>query len=480
MKTNFRKYIKLLLLIPALMVVSIGCQNELDIVPRQSLSPEAALKTEGDLVGVLIGAYDALQSTTLYGGDIQMMADIWANRYYLRFRGTFNGLLQIAGVTATSNMILVNNDWARTVWTNAYSAINTCNLILANLNLAEDVIRPKNSIEGEALFIRGSLYFELARLYGKTWGDGDNNTNLAVPLVLTPTSFTVDGLSDFNYPSRSTVAQVYAQAKADLQKAAELLPETNQHYATKFAALAQLSRVALMQADYATARDAANEVIESGRYTLSDPFNNLYFNYINFGGVAPSEYIFYIRITTQDGTNGLNTYYGQTISAIPGTAGRGDLSAETPWVNLHEADDVRRNYYQAGSSGRRLTRKHLDRFGHVPVIRLAEMYLTRAEANLRLDTSVGDSPIDDINVIRARAGLDDLQSIDLDQILRERWLELAYEGHLLHDTKRTRGTAAGSNNTNGAVAWNSERLIFPIPEREMDVNENLVQNEGYN
>lgn len=461
------------------MAIATGCQDKLDIVPNQSLSPEKALSTEGDLVGALIGAYDGLQSASLYGGDIQLVADMWANRYYLRFRGTFNGLLQIASITTTSNVILTDNAWARDTWADAYETINTCNVVLDNLELSEGVIRPTASVEGEALFIRGSLYFELARLYGRTWGDGNNNTNLAVPLVLTPTPFQIDGLNESDYPSRNTVAEVYAQAKSDLQAAVTLLPETNQHYATKWAALAQLSRIALMQGDYATALDAANQVIESNRYSLTEPFNNLWFNYINFGGVAPLEYIFYIKITNQDGTNGLNTYYGGTISSIPGTAGRRDLTPETSWVNLHETGDVRRTYFNT-SSGRRLTNKHLDRFGHVPVIRLAEMYLTRAEANFRLGSNVGDEPLNDVNRIRTRVNLPnlDIADLDLDAILKERFLELAYEGHLLHDIKRTRGTTAGSNNTNGP-AWDSPRLIFPVPQRETDVNKNLVQNEGY-
>jgi starch-binding outer membrane protein, SusD/RagB family len=474
MKKHFKSF---LLMLPLFLGVPFACQDRLDIVPLQTLSPELALKTEGDLVGVLIGAYDGLQSTSLYGGDIQLMGDLWANRYYLRFRGTFNGLLQIASVTTTSNLILLDNAWARDIWGTAYETINTCNLVLENLSLSEGNLRAVESVEGEALFIRGSLYFELARLYGRTWGDGDETQNLAVPIILTSTPFEASKLTPANYPARSTVAQVYAQAEADLIEAAALLPETNQHYATKWAALAQLSRIALMKGDYVAARDYSNQVIESGYYSITQNFDNLYYNFIRFGGVAPSEYIYYTRITTQDGTNGLNTYYGQTVSSIPGTAGRGDLDVQTPFINLHETGDVRRSFFI--QTNRRLTQKHLDRYGHVPVIRLAEMYLTRAEANFRLGTSLGDSPLNDINAIRDRAGLAALSSIaSVNEILNERRFELAFEGHLLHDLKRTRSTAAGSNNTNGPT-WDSQRLIFPIPQREMDVNVNLIQNEIY-
>ena len=465
-------------LVAVLLTLFTACEKRLDVVPTQSLTPEKALATESDLVGVLIGAYDGLQSTSSYGGDIQLMADMWANRFYLRFRGTFAGLLQIASVTTTSNVILTDNGWAVSLWGNAFRTINTANLVLENLNLSQGAVRSKAAVEGEALFIRGSLYFELARLYGKPWGDGDNNANPAVPLILKSTPSQVSGLSDANYPKRNSVAEVYNQAKADLVKAASLLPVSNAHYATRWSAMMQLSRIALMQGDYVAARDYADQVIASNRYSLTTPFNSLWFNYINFGGVAPLEYIFYMKMTTQDGTNGLNTYFGQTVSAIPGTAGRGDLDVQIPFVNLHEVGDVRRTYFQSGSAARRLTRKHLDRFGHVPVIRLAEAYLTRAEANFRLGTTVGAAPVADINVIRKRAGLADVASVTLNDILKERQLELAFEGHYLHDLKRNRLSAPGSNLTNGP-AWNSPRLVMPVPQREMDVNKNLVQNTGY-
>jgi hypothetical protein len=116
--------------------------------------------------------------------------------------------------------------------------------------------------------------------------------------------------------------------------------------------------------------------------------------------------------------------------------------------------------------------KHLDRFGDVPVVRLSEMYLTRAEANQRNTTAVGATPLSDVNAIRTRAGLPALTAVTLADILKERKLELAFEGQFLPDAKRTQ-TAVGT------LAWNSPKLIMPIPQREMDVNKQLVQNEGY-
>jgi hypothetical protein len=83
------------------------------------------------------------------------------------------------------------------------------------------------------------LYFDLVNLYGKFWGDGDNNTNLAVPLILTPTR----GITQDDYRTRATVAQVYAQVIDDLTKAEQLLSSQvdNYGFASKNAAAAMLS-----------------------------------------------------------------------------------------------------------------------------------------------------------------------------------------------------------------------------------------------
>lgn len=100
------------------------------------------------------------------------------------------------------------------------------------------------------------------------------------------------------------------------------------------------------------------------------------------------------------------------------------------------------------------------------------MYLTRAEANLRGGTSIGAAPVEDVNVIRERAGLDPVAAVTIDDVMHERRLELAFEGHRIFDAKRNQETIDG-------LEWNSPRLVYPVPRRELDANPNLVQNEGY-
>lgn len=438
-----------------------GCEKRLDINPYQSIAEGQALNTEGDVLVTLIGCYDGIQNAATLGGEIMVLNDLIGNQTEINFTGTFAGLND-----AYNGLMVANNSFATSTWSSSYSTINRCNNVLSAVDKVTSSTAKKNSVEGEALFIRSALYFELVRLYAKTIGDGDANTNPGVPLVLQPTR----GVTDADNKPRSTVKQVYDQIVADLVKAESLLPGSNGVYANKWAAAALLARVHLMLKNYDLARDAADRVITGSGRSLNPDFTKLWFTFIRNGGVTPSEYLFGVKVTAQDGTNAINTYFGRTISTIPGTAGRSDCKIRASHIARYEAGDARNFFVLSGGSY--YTQKHLDRFGDVPVIRLAEMFLTRAECNFRLGTSVGASPLADVNAIRTRALLPALGAVTLNDITKERYLELAFEGHNLHEAKRLQQSV-------GTLAWNSPKLILPIPQREMDVNPQLTQNAGY-
>ena len=313
------------------------------------------------------------------------------------------------------------------------------------------------------------MYFELVRLFGKDWSDGSPTTNLGVPLVLTatdvlnPTSVTGAAAK----VSRSTVAQVYTQAIADLTDAESKLEATapnsatSTFFATTYTASGMLSRVYLQQHRYAQAAEEANKVIESDTYRLIKPISDEFVSKIN-----TNEDVFATQVNVQSGTNDLTTFYSEN--------GRGgDIAINDAHLFLYEGDDDR-GYLFADTDRGVLTTKFDDPYGNVHVMRLAEMLLTRAEGNFRAGTTLGAAPIDDINAIRERSNLAPLDEADLtiDQILLERHLELAFEGFYLHDLKRTAMPV-------GDLPSSSPKLIFPIPQREIDVNANLVQNPGY-
>ncbi|MFD2570185.1 RagB/SusD family nutrient uptake outer membrane protein [Spirosoma soli] len=438
--------------VTALLVTA--CDSRLDVVPTTSIEASQALNTEQDVQITLTGAYDGLSSINLYGGGIQYISELLGNNRDFNFNGTFSTLLELSARTvAPSNAVV------RDFWLDGYNTINRANNVLSALDkVSED---NRSSVEGQARFIRGALYFELVKAFAKDWGDGTPAQNLGVPIVLTPTG----SISDADLRARNTVAEVYAQALDDLTKAEELLPaeQSNIGFATKGAAQAILARVYLQQQNYASARDAANRVIESGTYSLAPSFADV-FTDASAGNQA--EVIFRIVVSTQDGTNDLNTYFASSLNQ-----GRGDIRLQQQFLQLYGAGDVRGQFINTASINT-FTSKFNDQFGDVPVVRLAEMYLIRAEANLRLNTSVGASPLEDVNLIRNRAKATPLTTVDLNAILLERRLELSFEGQRLADVKRTKGSV-------GTTPFNADNLVLPIPQREIDTNKNLVQNPGY-
>ena len=125
-----------------------------------------------------------------------------------------------------------------------------------------------------------------------------------------------------------------------------------------------------------------------------------------------------------------------------------------------------------------LSTKYDAQYGNVKLIRLAEMYLVRAEANFRAGTIVGATPLADVNRIRTRAKLAPLATVALADILKERRLELAFEGFRLFDLKRNQESTIDPVSA-AVIPWNAPRLVLPIPLREINANPNLEQNDYY-
>jgi len=434
-----------------------ACDSALDLEPQQSISQDAALSTPANVETVLVGAYEQAGDYDLYGGQFKMLADLMGDDGDVTWTGTFEEPRQV-----WVKNILVTNGFIEDQWLDAYEVVNTANNVITALDLFEGDER--DQIEGEARFLRAAMLFDLVRVYGKPYAAGDASSQIGVPIVLEPTR----GISTEDNVPRASVQAVYEQVITDLTAARDLLPAENPRgfadYASTYTASAMLSRVYLMQENYPAAAAEASRVIESDLYALNETFAAAF----NSGG--GTEYIYRIRMSSQDnGDHSLNLFY-----ASDANSGRGDVDINDQHVNRYEDGDARGEFFYIDGEGIRRTDKWTNQNAQVPVIRLAEMYLTRAEANFREGTSVGSEPIDDVNAIRERAGLDPIDSanLTLDRILTERRLELAFEGNLLHDLKRTGETVDG-------IAFDADRLVYPIPQREIDANPELDQNAGY-
>ncbi|MGY2131690.1 RagB/SusD family nutrient uptake outer membrane protein [Hymenobacter sp. HD11105] len=471
MKTIFFRSAALLALGLSLGLSS--CDDKLEIDPSQSIDATTALGNQANVGSAVVGMYAQLGGPTLYGTDLILVPEFMAADNYIQFQGSFANYRQFFNRQTNAQ-----NSTAETIWRGAYEAINQANLILDALPV---VTTPalKSQYEGEARFVRGLLYFELVRLYAKQYEPGGANAQLGVPISLVPVK-SVEQASALG--TRATVAQVYTQVLADLTAATELLPATNPTRATSFTAKALLARVYLQQSNFAQARTLADDVIRNSGRSLAPTLSSV------FTGRNTSETLLEIQQNDQNNAGTANAGLATFFSSI-GQQGRGDIRVLPAFAGLYEATDARGTaslLYEGTGTNRpagQLRTGKFTAFGqNIPLIRLAEMYLIRAETAFRAGDAT--TALADVNRVRTRSSATPLTAdqLTLAAILRERQLELAFEGFRLHDLKRT-GTnifvpATGTNPAR-EVSINDNILVLPVPQREININTGLVQNPGY-
>ncbi len=448
------------ILAAALIILGASCKKQLEIEPKQSISSDVALSTTADVQNALVGAYTVLATGDLYGTNLVFLPDIYASNSYLNWTGSFSTYRDISNKA----IISTNGDVLRT-WVSAYKAINVANTVLSATGVVSNAAT-KDIIEGKALFIRGIMHFELVRLYAQPFDATGTNTGLGVPIITKAVQSTSDIVTSV---PRNTIAEVYTAVENDLKSSITKLSAVNE----KYASMAFLARVYLQEGKYALARDLANDIITNSPYTLITNSLEAPFRTKN-----SSEGIFEIQQNEQSNAgssnDGLATFYASYENSTGGNVGRGDANVNTTFYDSFEAGDKRQTdliYTGTGAKTGLFTKKWYDYFGNIPVARITEQYLIRAECNFRLGTAIGATPASDINTLRGRAGLGTVVPT-LAIILNEREKELDYEGFRLHDYKRTKRSL-------GAFAYNDPKLVFPIPDRELTANKALVQNPGY-
>lgn len=492
------KTIKYFILLGAVGMMSLftACEKSLDLNPELSIDYDLVYVDEEGVKLALDGAWSLLGSSQLYAGTSIFQSDLLGANGSTRlvWDGTFAQWRNMYRKSLNKNESTVSAKWIV-----AYRAINIVNNVLANLDKVET---DPDRVEGEAKFLRGILYFELVRFYAQPYGFTAGNTHPGVPVVLTP----VQTYEDITFPARATADAVYTQIENDLEDARDLLTPgragANRGLATSTNASAFLARVYFAQKNWArTAEEATLVINQFGPDALNTTpracFNNPGYT---------SEDVFMVRQNLYSNAGAANNGITTFFASLPGL-GRGDVRIQAAHVALFEASDLRgglednpearvineisKMYYLSlganrGNPPRRRSTKWGDFKTNVPVIRLAEMYLTRAEANFMDGTSVGDTPINDLNKVRARANASLIAApgdINMALIQSDRYKELCFEGHSLHDLKRWQGsivTPSGSVWGTGIVLnWDDWRLVHPIPQREIEVNPAILQNENY-
>ncbi len=445
------------------LAVFTACDKKLDIEPQQNVDAETAINSPGSVDAAAIGMYTKLANGALYGTNLLLLPELQASDGYVSWVGTFQSFRQVS----TKAMTRDNAEAVRT-WRFGYEAINMANIVLEALSFVDDPDQ-RQTLEGEALFIRGIMHFELVRLFALPWGATAGNTH---PGVVIKTKATKDETAAFEKTARSSVNDVYTQVINDLTSAADKLPEDNGTRANKFAAYAFLSRVYLQQRDYEKALDAASTVIEEGHFSINASVAAA------FDNKNTAESIFEIQQNDQNNAgianDGMATFYASLVGV-----GRGDVRMVAAFLNTYDEDDMRYRlwYYQGVGArpGHMYCGKWKSYSQNLPVVRLVEMYLTRAECNVRLGSDVGATPESDLEQVinPVRVNLPVISNPTLEQVLTARKQELAFEGVRIHDVKRLQQST-------GDYDWDANDLVFPIPQREVDATDGVItQNPGY-
>lgn len=426
---------------------------------------ETSIATAEDLNTFLQGTYAKMRSTSYLGSLYRGYAQIHTDETYCTQYSGRN--VQFATYRLTS----LSGDPADT-WYAIYQTIANANIVI---NASDDLTlngvrgaaatqRVKN-IKAQAYAIRALAFFDLLKLYGQQYSGG----NLGVVL---PTKFN----SDAKMP-RATVAETKAQIEADFAKALLDIGTTNNGVVNLNAnsIKALMSRYYLFAGDYAKVRQYADEVINSGAYSVISAGD--YVDSFSKSGVENS--IFELAV-------GLNGALGTTsYDYIMNHGGYANVAVLQDAVSMYNATDVRRNvivqddeYYLSG--------KFSDLRGatNIKLVRYEEVLLNAAEAHLMPGGDTAKA-LAYYNQILTNRGLAAATSVTLDDIKKERSKELIGEGFRFWDLLRWGSTIP--YHTNAGVRDNTKDktigdnlLAFPIPQTETNVSGTPVKsNPGY-
>ena len=434
-----------------------GCEKYLEIIPEYKLPAESATSHIDSLEKITIGAFNQLQSGNLYGGGLiansELLSDNWnagpisdfsLNQLRTRDMNTYNGV-------------------ANGLWSDGYRAINMTNIVLEFLPIHQSQDEEKARIlKGECLFLRSICHFEILRMFAFPAGFTADNSHSGIPIRLSPGS-----ANEEQNNKRATVEEVYQQIITDLEECVSILPEDKSSRVSKWAAMAFLSKIYFQKNDFTNCLYWSNQLINNGPFSLNSTVNEIYslsgWNFSN-------ETIFQMINIPEDNSNGTLTGRLKSTSVTYSAS-----FSET----VSNQDDLRSSNLYSFLSVPYL-RKYSNTAMNVTIVRLAEILLSRAESKLMLDYP-HESILEDLNLIKERAGLSTVPNFDdneslLNLIREQRKIELGFEGDRFHEIKRQKGTFESEL---GIFEWDDPKLVYPIPQQEIDQNENMAQNPTY-
>jgi starch-binding outer membrane protein, SusD/RagB family len=522
-----KKYINLplLLLVNLVLLMNTSCEKQLDTEPRQSIEASTALSSREAVEATITGIYAQLKNPRQYGRDLITHPDALSDN---GFATNKSGRLlpEAQNNTPTQGA----SHFTTTIWTNSYAAINRINVTLEaipGLKLTPALSQTeRDRWEGELYFLRALYYFDLVRVYsyipGAVVAAQDKG---GVPLITVGISTAAGAL--ILKPARAPLADVYKLINDDLVLANTKLqnPGLGSSRANKAAAQGLLARVNLYSKNYTDAKRWSDSCINltASRLTTTS-------NYVaQWRADTHGESLFQIRFASSAENIGVNESLQtsfSTLVTVGNTAVTGGFGDLVPSLSLlsdlgislgggptgvtfpgysaiisGRNTDVRNLVYEVGTAGRGPAKvectKYLGKAGfinldNVPVIRVSEIYLIRAEAQATLGSPVFNlaNALADLKSIKSRRYTDytgsaqettdnaSTQLVLFEEIFRQRRIELAFEGHRFFDLKRLgRDLVKGPHYNN--VAFTDTRILPPILQADVDGNPNLKQNTGY-
>lgn len=454
-----------------------ACNSFLDVKPVAEKPGDLDTKTVEGITGFLNGAYDRMQSGD-YISSIRV-AEMYADNIdFAKAAGA--GLDAWEGEFANYNFSIFNR-LGQPLWDAAYQCISRANVVIdatdKNSYTAEQNV--KNRLKGEALVLRAMTHFNLVTLFALPASAGGSNPGIILRSV--PITTIVDASVKVD---RASVDAVYTDVIKDLTQAITLLQQAsnapNPNRITATVAQALLARVYFNRLDYANAYTQADAVIKSNAYKMNTPTDaGMTGMFAAVGdGKAPDGVIFQcVNMSLQDDASGTlrdNFYINKNAP--------NENVQKYPLANplIATMTGKRRDLLTRTTGGTTFTTKYAQLNNgtvavNIPLIRLAEMYLIRAEAGLETNRPVTEAR-NDLNVVRVAAqGTTDNATSDsnaLKTIIRnERRAEFAAEGDRWNEVRRLKVTNIRNN-----VGFDNKKGLMKIPDSETKGNPNITQN----
>ncbi|REL29102.1 RagB/SusD family nutrient uptake outer membrane protein [Rhodohalobacter sp. SW132] len=473
MKSNILK----ITLITAALLAFMACDDMLQVEPQQSVGSEVATQSGTGILAVYHRGYRAQMFQNYWGQRMAIAGDALADNAVSNpdNSGRYTG----EPINSLGSGV---GGWGR------YSGINDLNTVLKYVGDVDGLTdNQRVRIEGETLFLRALAYHDLVKVYGYEPNKIVDGWDRGVILRTEPTE-TIDAA---DLRSRASVVEVYNQIEEDLLRSISNLSQVDgnaPHFANLAAAHALLSRVYLYWERWDDAIDQATLAIEASPVGVAPPdaVAGMY-------SAEPNpESLFELKFTSSESL-GVNVALSSALTPISWW----DLLPSDELLATFSEDDVRNELYPLASENypddvpETNTNRYVAKYeatvathtDNVPVIRISEVYLTRAEAYA--ESGDDASALADLNEIRTNRGLAALDSAPADfieEILLERRRELAFEGHRWQDLKRkgwdvVKPAATGPAPT--LVFGENIQFLSQIPNAQVTLNPNLEQNPGY-